>query len=789
MKGVQTVFIVIFFLPMVNLWAADDCYEYFINFRNETVSLCPLHLVEASSVYDVGGNCAELEENQNIGSLSTLDCRNIGEWDEEELESEVITGKDQPELALAFLIAMQNSEKEFTEKDVEVFLGIIHSSFYKKYPRLISRALMNLYIHQRELYAQLVKDHPQLLEIDSSKGTSFCALGETITKDDPSINSLVSEIISNARNGIYPPLPKEWPLKKINKMTNDEMLEILKMVESDLDSFETDLSSVNFQESFLLTLEDLMEDRGSYALLPKKDKDRVFKKIMKIMDKDLGIVVPDNIKEIVRAGLKKYFYHDAKNTKDTLFITNSDGLVVAAEVVNEQKEGYEWLTGYPNVFYKEYKDEDVLSNPSLLNKLGVDKEGYSAKLKKEVLNYFKMLAKGNFGDGSTLHDWKKLLTERNLKGFSQAEKEELIDIIASDFVENADSANNNIIDNSSLYYFSYNALAPIFGIEKKDLVKFDTLPNDENSIDAVLASSSPIDGVEENEYGFYLSRTPLFNHFVKKEESLVPSDPTEQPSIKRSRHQIPLEFKQGEKQYKVELDVVRSKAFVPIKVNQESPDYKEIDKNGKVGIIVVGSNYTEANEAILQNVINFYTQEQGYIPYSSRQVRYQPGGNVIDYYKSQMSDIKDTKSFVKSQIENGSADYFVKLEHNLGNTTNLFNPAKKSKLLSFYKPGTKDRLYLLIPSHDNQPQSVSAQEFGHWIKKRKGKSKNPLDLFSGSCDSDTQTQKMMGHFMAQLKNENEEKLPVTVYPTTSSTSFNIGDKNSASVASRKFFQL
>jgi hypothetical protein len=192
----------------------------------------------------------------------------------------------------------------------------------------------------------------------------------------------------------------------------------------------------------------------------------------------------------------------------------------------------------------------------------------------------------------------------------------------------------------------------------------------------------------------------------------------------------------------------------------------------------VGHNYQDSAQSIKHNIINLYTQEHGYFPLAERYIPYNEGDDFNEYYDKHLVSIDDTRSEIQKQIESGRIDYLIKLEHAEGNTTNLFTPSKKSKLLTFYKPGTKDKLYLIIPEENGTRQSVSGQDFGKWMSQRKSVSDNALDLFSGSCSSFIQTRKMFSHMMAEVSKNGKhgDKLPLRVYPTTSITAFNVGNK-------------
>jgi hypothetical protein len=762
------------FLTMTvsSIFAEEDCYKVALfSITSPQESICSINIVDGEEK-----NCEEGETSntgQNLDPMRLNECVDI-ESENFNFDSADLTNKNQPRLAMAFLIQMQDTTVYMTEKSVSVLLGLIHSSFYKKYPKLISRALLTLVIQRPKIYKQLVKDHPKLLDIDSNDQQSLCSYQDTEFKNEYA-DILIKSIYNGEAEGNPVQIVKEWENKyQINFLINRYLTKFEKEFQRMLEF------TSEFPEDGNIAIATLIDLIGQFRLalprLKRAKKDQILAFAEKYIKDASSFGIDDEKKEeFLSTIIRQTFYPDeVYDLQVTALNTHKYETIGPSLFSSVKKEGYEIHPTLPSTYVKDFTPEEVMNEEEPLLQFSENKEEFKRMYSEKLKTYSSNMIKDLKSSGTYMGYWKGLLTPENMKFFSKKEKEDLIDKISDTFVTNSQRDNTNL-DPSSMYYLSYNSLAPLVGLEKKELTKVDT-DVEGNSIKGIIASTEELEGVEKNKYGFYLQTTTLD---IAENSAENPTD--EDPSNSVTNFKIPLVYKQKNKEYLLEVDVNRSQAFMPIQNNIESPDYEKMNENGKIGLIVLGDNYKKSSDSILGNVINLYTQEQGYVPYSKTPITYRQGEDINNYYKKFMVDVPDTKAAIQKQIESGHVDYFIKLEHAQGNTTNLLTAAKESKVITFYKPGTKDKLFLVLPSESNkkEKQTITGQDFGKWMSKRKVNSDNPLDLFSGSCGSQRQTKKMVSHLMLEVRKHGKpgDKLPLSIYPTTSLTAFNVGNKN------------
>jgi hypothetical protein len=768
---IKKLFISILILNIFSSQADQDCYKLGVNnIDTREHEVCAVNLVDGHQEEENCETQGAISDGDDLEALSTNQCVDL-ENETIDFDSVDLTNRSQPRMAMAFLLKMQNLSKLIDEKTLSVFLGTLHSSLYQKHPKLISRALLNLFLQRPLFYKKVIMDHPKLLELKFDSRQSLCPVNEE-PPQHAHLERLVSVLYTMAISGEEMPLIKEWYAEY-----DIENLIIAVLAEFDLEMNNILAFMKEYPELRSSVINNFILLVRKYQLglpyLPGATKEAV----LEIFNQYIGDLSSFTFKsedqnKFISAIINKSFYPEDES-KHEIPVLSTLAKVGPSLFSTEKKEGHYLHPWLPNTYFKEFTPNQVLEDEETLKYFAQDKEDfkklYAQMLKNQASNIIRDM--GEYG--TQIDYWRGLLIPENMTFLTMEERKDLIDRISDTFVKN--SMHSEItLDPSSMYYMSYNALSPLVGLEKKDLVKFDTLPGD-NSLIALIASSNPIEGADENEYGFFLNVSAIGRPLRSIENSSI-DDLTETVDFS-----IPLSYKQNNKEYQIELEINSSKAFMPIEHHIKSPNYEKMDEDGKVGLIVIGNNYRDSIEAILGNLINFYTQEHGYVPLSKEYIAYNEGDDVNEFYKKHMGPISDTRSAIQKQIENGNIDYFIKLEHAQGNTTNLLSTAKESRMLTFYKPGTQDRLHFLIPSDSEkkEKQVISGEEFGKWISERKKNSDNPLDLFSGSCGSELQTSKMLVQLMLEVKKEGKagDKLPLRVYPNSSLTSFNIGNKS------------
>jgi hypothetical protein len=548
---------------------AKDCYLW----EDTGVQRAPQESCSINIVDGEGDNCEEGQTQELDTQLISLSLGFCNMSDPSpDIQTIDITNKNQPRVAMAFLKSLQDPRVKMTPKALSLMIGILHSSFYEKYPKLISRALFTTMVQQPSAYYKIVKDHPKLLELDSTTVQSLCL---NMPEFNPNVEDISELIIKSLVQAKDTGLVREW----------SDIYDLAKVVSSFIGQFEEDIKNAIKEKSMAPAKEmkyfamELIEFAQQYeGLLPYLSRDKK-EEIIQLFDEainktSIAAMRKKDLTPFLSIITRKLFYPEKEERfQAPVFLAEDSNLLAILSTV--KKEGFEKQEGLPHTYIKEFTFDEVLQDAEKLKLFSPNLDEFKKLIRSFINNHISETELVYGAYGSSMPDWNYILKPELMQFFSKEEKEKIIDKLSDLFVIRAQIEGVKL-DPSSTYYMSYNALASKVGLEKKSLIKFDTREG-QNSIETIIASSEAIDDQEKpNLFGFYLKTSPL-----QIPDNIVVQDPSEDETDKSIvNFQVPLSFKQGQKEYQVTLDINRSDTFIPVEHDIESPDYEKMDENG-----------------------------------------------------------------------------------------------------------------------------------------------------------------------------------------------------------------
>lgn len=336
------------------------------------------------------------------------------------------------------------------------------------------------------------------------------------------------------------------------------------------------------------------------------------------------------------------------------------------------------------------------------------------KIAEASQHLFEHVQRKHSGGGTSLADWAPLYPFRSeFAKLSEKRRDDLAGEVAESLANGAqqDPKLQGIFQ-SKLYYFSYEAAKPLFGLKQTDHKTDVTIIREPDKAKVVLIGVHPVDGDVGTltPYGFYAKTVGQLD----LSGELTPGE----VDISKLGMKPDVAWTHQGRAYKANVSALALKSLADVIPKGNAYPYDELWKDGKLsGVIITGTNLKESAASVMDSYLNYYT-DQGF-EFGSK------------------TDIDNLPRFLEGQIKSGDTDYMLKEAHSDGDEKNIFRMDQTGSMLVGKKKlegGKEEEIRLIFPKDGEvKTKLVSNHDFGDWIRAREAAGKGSLVYFNTSC--------------------------------------------------------